>query len=87
MDLSVKLQSNNPVFDSSLSFLPTSLTHRDMLTKYEKIPTYIYAESSEAAVAVAAEIAALILEKQKKGKNASWVFLQVLPRLEFTANL
>ena len=69
MDLSVKLQSNNPVFDSSLSFLPTSLTHRDMLTKYEKIPTYIYAESSEAAVAVAAEIAALILEKQKKGEK------------------
>ena len=69
MDLSVKLQSNNPVFDSSLSFLPTSLTHRDMLTKYEKIPTYIYSESAEAAVAVASEIAALIRLKQKNGEQ------------------
>ena len=69
MDLSVKLQSNNPIFDSSISFLPTSLTHRDMLTKYEKIPTYIYVESHEASVVVAAEIAELILEKQKKGEN------------------
>ncbi len=67
MDLSVKLQSNNPIFDSSLSFLPKNLTHRDMLTKYEKIPTYTYSESAEAAVAVAAEIASLILEKQKNG--------------------
>lgn len=69
MDLSLKLQSNNPIFDSSLSFLPTSLTHRDMLTKYEKIPTYIYSESSEASIAVAAEVAQLIQEKQKKGEK------------------
>ena len=69
MDLSVKLQSNNPIFDTSLSFLPTSLTHRDMLTKYEKIPTYIYSESSEASEAVASEIAELIREKQKKGEK------------------
>ncbi len=75
MDLSVKLQSNNPIFDSYLSSLPTNLTHRDMLTKYEKIPTYIYAESSEASVAVAAEIADLILEKQKKGE----IFVLGLP--------
>jgi len=40
-----------------------------MLTKYEKIPTYIYSESSEASVAVAAEIAELIREKQKKGEK------------------
>ena len=76
MDLSLKLQSKNPIFDTSLSFLPTSLTHRDMLTKYEKIPTYIYSESSEAAVAVAAEVAELILEKQKKVKNVFWVLRQ-----------
>jgi glucosamine-6-phosphate deaminase len=69
MDLSVKLQSNNPIFDNYLSCLPTNLTHRDMLTKYEKIPTYIYSESSEASVAVATEIAEVILEKQKKGEN------------------
>jgi len=68
MDLSVKLQSNNPIFDNYLSYLPTNLTHRDMLTKYEKIPTYIYSDSSEAAVAVAAEIAELIIEKQLEGK-------------------
>ena len=68
MDLSVKLQSNNPIFDNYTSYLPTNLTHRDMLTKYEKIPTYIYSESSEASIAVAAEIAELIIEKQKEGK-------------------
>lgn len=68
MDISVKLQSNNPIFDTSSSFLPTNLTHRDMLTKYEKIPTYIYSESSEAAIVVATEIANLIIEKQKKGE-------------------
>ncbi len=68
MDLSVKLQSNNPIFDNYTSYLPTNLTHRDMLTKYEKIPTYIYSESSEASIAVATEIAELIIEKQKDGK-------------------
>lgn len=69
MDLTVKLQSNNPTFDNYLSCLPTNLTHRDMLTKYEKIPTYIYSESSEASVAVAAEIAGLILDKQTRGEK------------------
>ena len=69
MDLSVKLQSSNPIFDNYLSCLPTNLTHRDMLTKYEKIPTYIYAESSEASIVVATEIAGVILEKQKKGEK------------------
>ena len=69
MDLTVKLQSNNPIFDNYLSCLPTNLTHRDMLTKYEKIPTYIYSESSEASIAVATEIAAVILEKQTKGEK------------------
>lgn len=68
MDLSAKLQSNNPIFNNYCSCLPTNLTHRDMLTKYEKIPTYIYTESSEASIVVAAEIAALIREKQKAGK-------------------
>jgi len=38
MNLSNKLQSNNPIFDNYLSCLPTNLTHRDMLTKYEKSP-------------------------------------------------
>lgn len=69
MDLSVKLQSANPIFDNYLSYLPTNLTHRDMLTKYEKIPTYIYSESSEASVAVATQIAELIREKQALGEN------------------
>ncbi len=69
MDLTSKLQSNNPIFDNYLSCLPTNLTHRDMLTKYEKIPTYIYSESIEASIVVAAEIAELIREKQRKGQN------------------
>ena len=69
MDLSNKLQSNNPIFDNYLSCLTTNLTHRDMLTKYEKIPTYIYSESSDASIAVAAEIAEVIREKQRKGEK------------------
>jgi glucosamine-6-phosphate deaminase len=69
MDLSAKLQSNNPIFDGYQSFLPTNLTHRDMLIKYEKIPTYIYPESSQASVAVAAEIADMIRGKQINGEN------------------
>ena len=69
MNITNKLQSNNPTFDNYLSFLPTNPTHRDMLTKYEKIPTYIYAESDEASRKVAAEIAALIKAKAAKGEN------------------
>ncbi|MEI6143468.1 MAG: glucosamine-6-phosphate deaminase [Mariniphaga sp.] len=69
MDFTSKLQSNNPIFDNYLSCLPTNLTHRDMLTKYEKIPTYIYSESIEASIVVAAEIAEMIKEKQRKGEN------------------
>ena len=69
MNLSDKLQSFNPIFDNYLSCLNINLTHRDMLTKYEKIPTYIYSESSEACVAVAKEIANMILDKQKLGEN------------------
>ncbi|MCC5905524.1 MAG: glucosamine-6-phosphate deaminase [Balneolaceae bacterium] len=40
------------------------------LTYYEQIPTVIYSESSDAAIAVAREIAALIKEKQKNNQNA-----------------
>lgn len=69
MNLSNKLQSKNPIFDGSSTFLPTNLTQRDMLTKYEKIPTYIFSESSKATVAVAAEIAELINEKNKAGEK------------------
>ena len=69
MDLSLKLQSNNPIFDSYLGYSTTSLTHLDMLTKYERIPTHIYSESSEASLAVASEIAELIKSKQEKGKK------------------
>jgi len=39
------------------------------LTYYEKIPTVIYEESSDASVAVASEIAKLIREKDKAGKK------------------
>jgi glucosamine-6-phosphate deaminase len=40
------------------------------LTYYEQIPTVIYSESSDAAIAVAREIAALIKEKHKNNQNA-----------------
>ncbi len=69
INLNNKLQSQNPIFDHSLDHLPTNLTHRDVLTKYEKIPTFIFQESSDASVEVAREIAELIISKQKEGKN------------------
>lgn len=69
INLNNKLQSQNPIFDHSLDHLPTNLTHRDFLTKYEKIPTFIFQESSEASIVVAKEVANLIVSKQKEGKN------------------
>ncbi len=69
MNISNKLQSNNPIFDHGVEFLPTNLTHRDVLTKYEKVPTYIFPDSYDASVSVAKEIAALIIEKQKIKQN------------------
>jgi glucosamine-6-phosphate deaminase len=69
MDLSQKLQSNNPIFNSYFGYSKTSPTHLDMLTKYERIPTHIYSESSEASNAIAAEIAQLIRNKTEKGKK------------------
>ena len=69
INLNNKLQSQNPIFDHSLDHLPTNLTHRDVLTKYEKISTFIYPDSFEASVEVAKEVAELIRNKQKEGKN------------------
>lgn len=69
INLNNKLQSQNPIFDNSLDYLPTNLTHRDVLTKYEKIPTFIYQESLDASVEIAREIADLILAKQQAGQN------------------
>ena len=69
INLNRKLQSQNPIFDHSLDHLPTNLTHRDVLTKYEKIPTFIYQESSDASYEVAKEVAELILSKQEKGEK------------------
>ena len=69
MDLSLKLQSNNPIFYSYLGYSTASLTHLDMLAKYERIPTQIFSESSEASLAVATEIAGLIKSKQDKGEK------------------
>ena len=57
MNINNKLQSSNPIFDHGVEFLPTNLTHRDVLTKYEKVPTYIFPESYDASVSVAKEIA------------------------------
>ncbi|GET33192.1 glucosamine-6-phosphate deaminase [Prolixibacter bellariivorans] len=69
MDLSKKLQSDNPVFYGFGEYAPTNLTHRDMLTKYEKIPSYIYPEGKDVSQAVADEIADSIKKKQKKGEK------------------
>ena len=69
INLNVKLQSQNPIFDHSLDHLPTNLTHRDVLTKYEKMPTFIYQESSDASLEVAREVSNLIISKQNEGTN------------------
>jgi glucosamine-6-phosphate deaminase len=69
INLNNKLQSQNPIFDHSLDHLPTNLTHRDVLTKYEKVPTFIYQESSDASIAVAREVADLILSRQKEDRT------------------
>jgi glucosamine-6-phosphate deaminase len=69
MDLSQKLQSNNPIFNSYFGYSKTTPTHLDMLTKYERIPTHIYSESSEASNAIAAEIAKLIKSKAEMGEK------------------
>jgi glucosamine-6-phosphate deaminase len=69
MDLSVKLKSNNPLLNRHLGYSSAGQTRMDMLTKYERIPTYIFNESSEASLEVANEIATLIITKQKKGKT------------------
>ena len=68
INLNSKLQSQNPIFDHSLDHLPTNQTHRDVLTKYEKIPTFIFQESSDASIEVAKEIRNLIICTQKEGK-------------------
>ena len=69
INLNIKLQSQNPIFDNSLDHLPTNLTHRDVLTKYEKIPTFIFQESSDASHEIAREISNLIRSKQAGGQN------------------
>ena len=69
MDISAKLKSNNPVFDRYLGYSTRSLTQLDMLTKYERIPTVIYTESSEASIVVASEIAEMIRSKQAQGEK------------------
>ncbi len=69
INLNNKLQSQNPIFDNSLDHLPTNLTHRDVLTKYEKIPTFIFQESSDASHEIAREISNLIRAKQAEGQN------------------
>jgi len=69
MDLSLKLKSNNPLLNRHLAYSTAGKTQMDMLTKYERVPTYIYAESSEASLAVANEIATLIISKQRRDKK------------------
>jgi glucosamine-6-phosphate deaminase len=69
MDLSLKLKSNNPLLNRHLAYSSAGKTQMDMLTKYERVPTYIYAESSEASLAVAKEIATLVISKQRRDKK------------------
>ena len=69
MDLHKKLHSNNPLFFGTTYYKPKNMSHQDILTKYEKIPTFIYDESEEASVMVAGEIATVIREKEHLGQH------------------
>ncbi len=71
MDLSKKLVSPNKLFAGATYYLPKNLTHCDIITKYEKIPTFIFNDATDAYKKAAAEIASLIKEKQ--GKNEKCV--------------
>ncbi|MDP4205765.1 MAG: glucosamine-6-phosphate deaminase [Bacteroidota bacterium] len=68
MDLSKKLVSPNKLFAGATYYLPKNMAHSDIITKYEKIPTLIFNDASDAYKDVAQEIAALIKEKQAKGE-------------------
>ncbi|MGQ8338093.1 glucosamine-6-phosphate deaminase [Sunxiuqinia sp. A32] len=68
MDLKNKLNSNNPLFYGTTYHKPKNLAHRDILVKYEKIPTIICDESKEASQLVAKEIAEKIKDKQQKNE-------------------
>ena len=69
MNLNKKLVSENPLFFGTTYHKPKNLAHRDVLTKYEKIPTYIYEESHEASEVTAKAIADIIIERQKVSQN------------------
>ncbi len=69
MDLTKKLTSPNKLFAGATYYLPVNLAHRDSLTKYEKIPTYLYNDATDAFKMVAEEIAQLIIQKQEKGEK------------------
>ena len=69
MDLSKKLQSTDSLFADENLFPAENPTERELLTKYENAPTYIYKEAVDASAAVAKEIANLIREKQAQNKN------------------
>ncbi|WP_423130375.1 glucosamine-6-phosphate deaminase [Gaoshiqia sp. Z1-71] len=69
MDLHKKLHSSNPLFFGTTYYKPKNMSHQDILTKYEKIPTFIYYESEEASILVAGEMAAVIREKEHLGQN------------------
>lgn len=58
-----------PTTTSAAVFLKNSDDYRrSLLTRYEKIPTYIYNSSKDASKIVASEVAALIKIKQLEGK-------------------
>ena len=69
MDLSKKLVSTNKLFAGATYYLPQNLSHRDSLTKYEKIPTYLHNDAGDAFLSVAKEIAELIQDKASKGEK------------------
>lgn len=69
MDLSKKLQSTDSLFADENLFPAENPTERELLTKYENTPAYIYKEATDASAAVAQEIASLIREKQSQNKK------------------
>ena len=69
MDLPKKLASRNPLFSGITYRQPENMAHRDVITRYEKIPTYIFEESAEASLEVAREVAEEIRSTQRQQKS------------------
>ena len=69
MNTQKKLTSKNPIFSGATYHQPENMAHRDIITRNEKIPTYIYEEPAETSLQAAREIADEIRKSQEQQKK------------------